>query len=576
MTRELRGRVVDEHGRGIARLRLSARYARSILPDAPAGDATTDPNGSYRITLELDDSPITLRISDQAAIRTLYDDGPFDVASETTRDVILPRERAQSWVPTLANGAPAKLFAHNAVAYALDGERVFREVLGALRRARRTIHLAQFLFKPDFALAFEADDPDKPILLVNELANAAKRGVQVRVLLNENAIMPDDVDKVRSALETLLRDEGDAPTHAATTTNAPFATVRGFPLSPEVMHAKLLVVDDEEAHVMGQPFEPRWWDTNRHLVDDPRRGRGQPMHDAGMIIRGPFVAAAAATFAELWNALGDVDKLGEPITPEAAGNTTLHAARTMPTGVFTPAGETAIIQSYERALANAERFAFIETQYFTSERVARAIRLALDHAPKLQVIMVINDHMDIPLKHYDRLQAKRLEEIGWPNEPRIGAFSLATIQQADNDKPTARNIYTHTKVSIIDDAWATLGSANLDGYALDSAAEFGLEKVRSVEWNAVILDGIENAPQSGAAKALRLALWSEELGVEPKDLDDEPTEGWLGLWTRKAEANLSALSQQSKPPHGLVFPYNAPFPDVVRVVDGNFNPSNRR
>lgn len=564
MTRELRGRVVDERGEGIARLHLSARYARPLLPDAHAGTATTGPDGAYAMTLGHRAFPVKLRVADPATIRTLLEDGPFDVGDQTKRDIILPRREAESWVPTLDDGQPAQVWADNDVSFALDGERVFLDVLGALRRARKTIHLAQLLFKPDFALAYHDDDPEQPILLIDELGDAAMRGVDVRVLLNENAIVPDDVNEIRRAL-------------AARTPNARgLASVRGFPLSPEVMHAKLLLVDDTEAHVMGQPFEPRWWDSNRHHVSDPRRGRGQPMHDAGMTIRGPFVAEVAATFVSLWNALSDKDELSVPTIPAPAGSTTLHSARTMPTGVLTPGGETTIIQSYERALARAERFVFIETQYFTHERITRAIRLALDHSPKLQVVMVINDHMDIPLKHYDRLQVKRLEELGWPDETRLGVYSLAATQQQAGRSPIARNIYTHVKASVIDDKWATLGSANLDGYALDSATEFGLEKVRSVEWNAVILDGIESAPRSGAAKALRIALWSEELGVEPAEILAEPAEGWLAFWKARASANLAALSEGQKPRFGLAFPYNAPFPPQISVMDDDFNPSNRR
>jgi hypothetical protein len=94
--------------------------------------------------------------------------------------------------------------------------------------------------------------------------------------------------------------------------------------------------------------------------------------------------------------------------------------------------------------------------------------------------------------------------------------------------------YVHTKVGIVDDLWATVGSANLDGASLDSfQAVFPVIKFgswRNHELNYTIFDdsGGSNAP---AVSKLRQALWSEHLGLSESELAAPPAgKDWLQVW----------------------------------------------
>ena len=56
-----------------------------------------------------------------------------------------------------------------------------------------------------------------------------------------------------------------------------------------------------------------------------------------------------------------------------------------------PHGETGILEAYERAINNAERYIYIENQYFTSPEIVNALiaRLKDPSKPKLQIILVL-------------------------------------------------------------------------------------------------------------------------------------------------------------------------------------------
>lgn len=54
------------------------------------------------------------------------------------------------------------------------------------------------------------------------------------------------------------------------------------------MHAKVLIVDEKEAFVIGSPFLQDYWDGSDHMIYDRRRGSGdvQPKHDVSLRLRG--------------------------------------------------------------------------------------------------------------------------------------------------------------------------------------------------------------------------------------------------------------------------------------------------
>ena len=74
-------------------------------------------------------------------------------------------------------------------------------------------------------------------------------------------------------------------------------------------------------------------------------------------------------------------------------------------------------------------------------------------------------------------------------------------------------IYVHAKIGIVDDAWLTIGSANLNEHSL----------FNDTEMNVVTHD-------AGVARATRLRLWSEHLELPAADIPADTTRAIDELW----------------------------------------------
>ena len=129
--------------------------------------------------------------------------------------------------------------------------------------------------------------------------------------------------------------------------------------------------------------------------------------------------------------------------------------------------------------------------------------------------------------------------------------------QTKDPRPRLLPVYIHAKVAIIDNTWATVGSANLDGLSLDSSLPsdilnglFHRDEQRAIEVNGVFFD--TKAPPDNVVDVLRRKLWSEHLGfltehgtpnitAGPLQTANKPTAGWLKLWSDRANAMLQHL-----------------------------------
>ena len=71
----------------------------------------------------------------------------------------------------------------------------------------------------------------------------------------------------------------------------------------------------------------------------------------------------------------------------------------------------------------------------------------------------------------------------------------------------------HAKIGIVDDAWLTVGSANLNEHSL----------FNDTEMNVVTHD-------AGLARSSRLRLWSEHLELPSEKIDGDPARVIDDLW----------------------------------------------
>jgi phosphatidylserine/phosphatidylglycerophosphate/cardiolipin synthase-like enzyme len=369
--------------------------------------------------------------------------------------------------------------------------------------------------------------------------------------------------------------------------------VRNFPAKgPYAMHAKVLIADGKKAFIIGSPFNQGYWDTDKHIIDESRRldkNKG-PVHDVSIYLEGSAVEHIEEFFIELWNYLSDQCLDGECKISEnkfkgvkTASNSIEHShelndykheitnnlslkmenepiqiVRSITPGTVNK-GEKGILEAYRKAIFNANDFIYLENQYFTNKYIMGALKNALENNPDLQLIMLINEVPDVPT--YKSWQHYGFEYIGLDiqktlEHPQIGIFTKWSGKFEDVNK--IKNCYIHSKVAIIDDIWATVGTANLDGSSLSCAEEFGNREVSSnhlnMEMNALIFDF--NKPKKGSIEKFRKNLWKEHLGIDTSDLT-HPHDRWLDLWNKTACDNLKILREERRIFDSGILPYGA-------------------
>jgi phosphatidylserine/phosphatidylglycerophosphate/cardiolipin synthase-like enzyme len=456
---------------------------------------------------------------------------------------------------------PDRLTKTNAVKLLPDAQALFEALTAAVRAARKSVYLMQLAFEPGFVASFDGLPPpgpgQTPRPLLDDLLAADSRGVAVRILLDNL----DNISHVLALAAALQRKPNQI-------------RLRSIPLVPldiNRLHAKVLVVDGLHAFLLGVPFEQAYWDAQTHPVNDPARRGGpfQPIHSASLQLGGPAVSFAEQVFISLWNArdlreYGGHDQLAPSPPPPAVADGWVRVVRTVPAGSFlgaapdpdAPFGDQGILDEYLSALRNARRFIYVENQYVTNVEIAHALRDAMNANPNLQVLLLINQHPDIPL--YKTAQAHFLKLIGYPRSG-LGVFALWQFDAAPagaGRKPAIAQCYLETKVAIIDDQWATVGTANLDDHSLTPGF---------IEINAAMYDQAGNTRSGVDVASFRRTLWGEHLQLDAAALATMPPGGWLALWNQAAAQNVARLKASPPAMHGTVLPYSPAFSVEVPV-----------
>jgi phosphatidylserine/phosphatidylglycerophosphate/cardiolipin synthase-like enzyme len=465
----------------------------------------------------------------------------------------------------------------------IDNAEAYGPLLESLRGARRSVHIAQLAFDADCAAYTRGSPggmPSREAVIADTLVELATgHGPEIRILLNATWIL-DTARPLRKYF-------------AACGVPAKRIEVRGMSRFPHFMHAKLVLIDEREAFLLGSPFVNSYWDDGSHIPFEPRRPPrelgGRPLHDVSVRVRGPVVSELEAMFDGMWRSCRGGKSRAAPSGAAAAATKSQSTPDTgtrivcdAPPGVLPGVPDRAMRMLAEMlaAIARARRFIYVEHQYLTSRPIAAALATALQLVPQLEIIIVLNQNPD--LTAYRAWQNTQLTERGLLAHPRVGVFSLWSTD-SHPDRPGITRIsqlFIHSKVLIVDDEWAAAGTSNLDGvsmgdYGDDFASALGrrvFRGVRNVEVN-VIIDAQDahdvshgrNAPlvreeESHTIVALRERLWHEHLaGAMRKRVEG----GWLALWRATAAANVRALSSPPAPGHeggrrmvGNVLPYS--------------------
>ncbi len=337
-----------------------------------------------------------------------------------------------------------------------NGEETYPAMLEAIESARSSVCLSTYIF----------DSDTTGRRFVDALRAAARRGVAVRVLvdaLGERYSFPP--------ARRLLRGSG---VHVARFLPPSF-TERGIHLNLR-NHRKLLIVDGITGFTGGMNIG------DRHLAstDDPRR-----VVDIHFQVAGPVVGQMLQAFYEDWQFITG-ESIADIVCPPAAADASAFCR-----GISDGPNEDfdQLIWLLVGALNCARRRIRIMTPYFIPDRTL----IMTINAAALRGVSV---EIMLPEKN-------NLPFVAWAT--RAYLWELLQYGTRIYYQPPP---FVHSKFLLVDDAYALIGSANLDPRSLRLNFEFCLE----------VYDGWLNESLSQHFDAL-LAL-SREVNLE--ELDGRP------------------------------------------------------
>jgi phosphatidylserine/phosphatidylglycerophosphate/cardiolipin synthase-like enzyme len=280
-------------------------------------------------------------------------------------------------------------------------------------------------------------------------------------------------------------------------------------------------------------------DDARHLGDpqavpmSKHYGEQPPWHDVQVEIRGPAVGALDLSFRERWNddtpltvkrpfaflhdkvrgANLDPDPLPPPPPdPPECGPHAVQVLRTYPAVKprypYAPYGERSIARGYSKAVKRARRLIYLEDQYMWSTDVARLFARALKANPELHLVVVVPRHPDV-----DGALALPPNIVG-----RQQALSLCRraggerVHVFDVENEVGTPVYVHSKVCVVDDVWASVGSDNFNRRSWTHDSELSCAVLDDTRDTREPVDPAGSGEGARLyARELRLRLWREHL-----------------------------------------------------------------
>jgi phospholipase D1/2 len=335
-------------------------------------------------------------------------------------------------------------------------------------------------------------------------------------------------------------------------------------------HQKFAVIDGNLSFLGGLDLADSRWDNRGHADDQPLRfSRGEPhkpFHDVQTYLAGREVGAALVDlFVCRWKLAGAdpftlaLDGLPEPESYRPAGALVVPAdrvalSRTDPKGSPSPDGQEPhecreVLSLYVAAIRSAQRNIYIETQYFSSERIGAALveRLRQPGRPAIEVVMILNMRAET-LKEQIAVglaQAKVLLDVRKAAEGtqhQLGIYY--TVPASKDGAEPERATYIHSKVMIVDDSLLNIGSANLTNRSTSVDTEL----------NATFEAGSVEDNLSETIRRIRLDLLAEHLGVPAGALSHD-------------RARVRALDESARRRDGRLRLHLSPTDTERRIVD---------
>jgi phospholipase D1/2 len=411
----------------------------------------------------------------------------------------------------------------------IDGRAAYKEMYKRITEAKRYIYLSAWHLRAETVVFSDGEKSTIERLL----KAAAKRGVEVRILVSYLLC-------AKLPLPGVTKPVGFCDARKATSVKSYFESLNKERIKAVVayhsdeisyqdrtyhvgcFHEKFMIVDGQYGFCGGLEF------TNGYTFSDPNHELPRSnRHDVHSLLEGPIVQQLETHFVQRWKEEkpNDYAELPAPTANYDATKTSMALQLAI---TKWDADQWDIRDIYEDGVLKAKRYIYIENQYFRDARFTNALIYQLNSEADLRIILVLplkpEEASDPITDHAVFLQHNEIERLRAEAPNRVGVYSLMRTAKMD--------IYVHAKVMIIDDCWATIGSANIN------SRSFSLDG----EVNVVIRD-------DAVPLALRLALWGEHFKIDDTNrprAELGASTGFVDWWNELAAKRTADIAARGK------------------------------
>ena len=401
----------------------------------------------------------------------------------------------------------------NQVTPLVDGEPAFRRICEALEAARASAWVTVAFLERGVQM------PDGRGSFFDVLDRAVGRGVDVRVIFWRH---------------TLLERLQPGTHFSGTEEERDWLAARGSSFLARwdqaegryCQHQKSWLID---AGLPGETAFVGGINLNQSSVVPPGHPpeRGRNTHDVYVEVEGPAASDVHHNFVQRWNEASDRDA-ADGLWPDATsqddlpfpekvsairGDVSVQIQRTVRRGRYfdsTPApggesfaigdGEGSILEQYLGAIGGAKRSIYIEDQAIGAPQIVDALHRALERGVDVVFLVPVDPNNEMAAGRRDPAAKpffESLAALGWHDH-----FGLVGIA-SNREEGGYQNVYVHAKIALIDDAWCTIGSANIGNRSF-----YGDTELNASFWHCPTV------------RALRCELLAEHLGRNTSELDD--------------------------------------------------------
>jgi phosphatidylserine/phosphatidylglycerophosphate/cardiolipin synthase-like enzyme len=369
---------------------------------------------------------------------------------------------------------------------------------------------------------------------------------------------------------------------------------------PGSHHAKVLIIDEQIAFVGGINHITDNIDNQKH---DMRAAALYQWHDGALKLQGKIVADVVNAAFQMWNRFHplaakfvidankqalpgmtvlptcnttDLTPIGAPDKPPRDGPIGAQIWRTVCGTIVSDKPSTTcqdISLGYIRAIGLAEKFIYIENQYLRDDNMADALIARAKAVKDLNIVILlpataeevilanaVGGQIDPITRQGVNLQHDIIQRLMTALGPNLGIFSPMAVGRTMPIKSPKtgvttnvnRSIYVHTKLMIVDDVFATLGSANANPRSFELDTEINLA------WH-----------DTASVRGLRNELWREMLGQD-SGADSWAPKRYAANWSKIASANAKLKGKTGW--QGFIVPYDngTSFPPVPQLIIPNW------